>query len=160
MHLKRDKIPLLQISEKERLDMASTTGSGYYEYSTRIIAKEYPDKLGNSRVMLIEHLRNAENKVIEEIFGRLTWVIIHDPRAYLCKKEIKGSPPSYRMKPGKKKSGRDETNTEIPGSDIVSRDNRDNPDGVDAIRALQIIAVGIAVLVLVWFLLHNILHLI
>jgi len=64
------------------------------------------------------------------------------------------------MKQGKKKSERQETGMESPGSDTVFSDNRDNPDGIDGIRALQMIAGGIAILVMVWFILRNILHLI
>jgi hypothetical protein len=64
------------------------------------------------------------------------------------------------MKQGRKKSGHDEPSAESPGIDIVDRDNRDNPNGIDAIRVLQIIAGGIAALALVWFVLHNTLHLI
>jgi hypothetical protein len=64
------------------------------------------------------------------------------------------------MKPGKKKSERDETSTESPGSVIVGPDNRDNPNGIDGIRALQMLAGGIATLALGWLILHNILHII
>jgi len=65
------------------------------------------------------------------------------------------------MKPGRKKTGRDETSVENPDSDtIAGSDNRNNPDGIDAIRTLQVIAAGIAILALVWFVLHNFLHII
>jgi hypothetical protein len=64
------------------------------------------------------------------------------------------------MKQGKKKPEREEKITESQGSDIVGPENRNNPNGIDGIRALQVIAGGIAVLVLVWFVLHNILHII
>jgi hypothetical protein len=65
------------------------------------------------------------------------------------------------MKPGNKKTKRDETHAESPDSEnIIGNDNRNNPDGIDAIRALQMIAAGIAILALVWFVLHNFLHII
>lgn len=64
------------------------------------------------------------------------------------------------MKQGKKKPDREEKSTESAGSDIVGPENRNNPNGIDGIRALQVIAVGIAILVLVWFVLRNILHII
>lgn len=65
------------------------------------------------------------------------------------------------MKSGKKKPGRDETGVENPdGEVVVGHDTRDNPHGIDAIRALQIIAGGIVILILIWFILRNILHII
>jgi len=64
------------------------------------------------------------------------------------------------MKQGRKKPERAETGVESAGSDTVVYDNRNNPYGIDGIRALQIIAMGIAILVLVWFVLHNTLHVI
>jgi hypothetical protein len=64
------------------------------------------------------------------------------------------------MKQGKKKSERQEAGTESQGSDTIVPDNRDNPDGIDGIRALQMITGGIAILVLVWLILRNILHII
>jgi predicted DNA binding protein len=62
---------LPQLSEKERLVLIAAIGSGYYEYPRRISATELADKLGYSKSTLIEYLRKAENKVIEEISGRL-----------------------------------------------------------------------------------------
>lgn len=57
---------------------------------------------------------------------------------------------------GSKKAGSDDA-----GSFKVTREMiGGNPNGIDAIRALQIITGGIAVLVLVWFVLHNTVHLI
>lgn len=64
------------------------------------------------------------------------------------------------MKQGKKKSGRDETSAVGPGSDVVGPENRNNPEGIDGIRLLQMLAGGLAVVLLVWLLLHNILHII
>ena len=64
------------------------------------------------------------------------------------------------MKQGKKKPEREEKSTESLGSDMVGPENRNNPTGIDGIRALQVIAGGIAILVMVWFVLHNILHII
>lgn len=68
------------------------------------------------------------------------------------------------MKPGRKKPERkpehDETSMESPGSDTVGSDNRNNPDGIDGIRALMILGGGIGILLLVWFILTYILHVI
>jgi|WetSurMetagenome_2_1015567.scaffolds.fasta_scaffold521039_2 hypothetical protein len=55
-----------------------------------------------------------------------------------------------------KKPEREEVGTDTPGSDKITID----PDGIDAIRALQFLAGGIAILALVWYVLHNILHII
>ena len=44
--------------------------------------------------------------------------------------------------------------------DFISRLIGGNPNGIDAIKALQTIAVGIGILILVWLILHNILHVI
>jgi hypothetical protein len=80
------------------------------------------------------------------------------------------------MKQGRKKIGKDEDGSRKPvpeeaGSEIAggddsgtsgpSRDmNGGNPDGIDAIQALQMIAGGIFLLVLVLWGLRNILHVI
>jgi len=57
---------------------------------------------------------------------------------------------------GSKKSGGDDSGTFKVTSEMIGG----NPNGIDGIRALQMIAGGIAVLVLVWLVLHNILHII
>ena len=57
---------------------------------------------------------------------------------------------------GSKKAGGDDSGSFSVTSDMIGG----NPNGIDGIRALQIIAGGIAVLVLVWLVLHNILHII
>ncbi|HSA38983.1 MAG TPA: hypothetical protein P5013_08880 [Methanoregula sp.] len=55
---------------------------------------------------------------------------------------------------GSKKAGSDDAGSFKVTSDLIGG----NLNGIDGIRALQMIAVGIAILVLVWFVLHNILH--
>jgi hypothetical protein len=84
--------------------------------------------------------------------------------ACLDRKEIKRSFPCYPMKRGSKKkesveadskkleSG--ETGTEKPGSGNTLSDRT----GADGILALQIITGGIGVLLLVWLVLRDILH--
>ena len=62
---------LPRLSEKQRLVLIASIGSGYYEYPRKICATELAEKLGYSKSTLIDYLRNAENKVIEEISGRL-----------------------------------------------------------------------------------------
>ncbi len=57
---------------------------------------------------------------------------------------------------GSKKTGGDDSGTFKVDSDMIGG----NPNGIDGIRALQVIAGGIAVLVLVWYVLHNILQII
>ena len=64
------------------------------------------------------------------------------------------------MKQGRKKADREEKSTESPGWDSAGPENRNNANGIDGIRALQMIAGGIAALVLGWLVLHNILHII
>jgi len=64
------------------------------------------------------------------------------------------------MKQGRKKTDREEKSTESPGWDSAGPENRNNANGIDGIRALQMIAGGIAALVLGWLVLHNILHII
>jgi len=63
---------LPQLSEKERLVLTAAIGSGYYEYPRKMSATELAEKLGYSKSTLIEYLRKAENKVMEEISGRIT----------------------------------------------------------------------------------------
>jgi hypothetical protein len=62
---------LLRLTEKERLVLTSAISSGYYEYPRRISATELAEKLGYSKSTLIEYLRKAEIKMMEEISGRL-----------------------------------------------------------------------------------------
>jgi hypothetical protein len=104
------------------------------------------------------------------------WSEIQWIPALYGRKGLYGSFPSYRMKPGKKKTEKDETGSRKPeleeagskktgGDDSGSfRVNSEmiggNPNGIDGIRALQVIAVGIAVLVVIGWVLHNILHII
>ena len=80
------------------------------------------------------------------------------------------------MKPGKKKIEKDEAGSrrpepEDPGSKKAGGDDSGsfrvtpemiggNPNGIDGIRALQMIAGGIAAVLLIWLVLHNILHII
>lgn len=63
---------LPRLSEKERLVLTAAINSGYYEYPRKMSATELAEKLGYSKSTLIEYLRKAENKVMEEISGRIT----------------------------------------------------------------------------------------
>ena len=56
--------------------------------------------------------------------------------------------------PEKKKPERKDPGIDRQGSEKTPGD----PNGIDGIRALQLIAGGIAILILVWLVLHNILH--
>jgi hypothetical protein len=71
-------------------------------------------------------------------------------------KDEDGSRRAEPEKAGSKKDGCDDSGTFKVDRQMVGG----NPDGIDGIRALQIIAMGIASLVLVWFVLHNILNII
>lgn len=64
------------------------------------------------------------------------------------------------MNPGRKMTERDKIDSERQGSDVVWRGVRDNPDGIDAIRVLQLIGGGLAVIILIWYILHNFLRII
>ena len=80
------------------------------------------------------------------------------------------------MKPGKKKIEKDEAGSRRPepeeaGSKKAGGDDSGsfrvtpemiggNPNGIDGIRALQMIAGGIAAVLLIWLVLRNILHVI
>lgn len=70
------------------------------------------------------------------------------------------------MKRGSKKTDKDETGSKKAAGDdsgsfrVTSDMIGGNPDGIDAIRVLQLIAGGIAALVLIWFILQNMLHVI
>lgn len=57
---------------------------------------------------------------------------------------------------GSKKTGGDESGTFKVDSEMIGG----NPNGIDAIRALQMIAGGLAVIILIWYILHNILRII
>jgi len=52
--------------------MTAATISGYYKFPRKMIATELAENLGYSKSTLIEYLRKAENKVMEEISERLT----------------------------------------------------------------------------------------
>jgi hypothetical protein len=71
-------------------------------------------------------------------------------------KEEAGSRKPEPAEGGSKKTGGDDSGTFRVDSTMIGS----NPDGIDAIRAFQMITGGIAVLVLAWFVLHNILHVI
>ena len=57
---------------------------------------------------------------------------------------------------GSKKAGGDDSGTFKVDSEMIGG----NPNGIDGIQALQMIAGGIAILVLIWFVLRDILHII
>lgn len=67
-----------------------------------------------------------------------------------------GSRKPELAEPVSKKAGGDDSGTFKVTSEIIGG----NPNGIDGIRALQMIAGGIAALVLGWLVLHNILHII
>jgi hypothetical protein len=71
-------------------------------------------------------------------------------------KDETGSRKPEPEEAGSKKTGGGDSGTFKVDSDMVGG----NPNGIDAIRALQVIAMGIAVLVLVWLVLHNVLNVI
>jgi hypothetical protein len=58
--------------------------------------------------------------------------------------------------PEKKKPETKDPGIDRPGSEKTTGDTT----GIDGIRALQLIAGGIAALILVWLVLHNILHIV
>jgi hypothetical protein len=65
------------------------------------------------------------------------------------------------MKRGSKKPEGEEADNKKPESeDTGSEKTTSDPNGIDGIRALQILGVGIAILVMVWYILHNFLHII
>ena len=80
------------------------------------------------------------------------------------------------MKPGKKKTEKNDAGSRKPepeeaGSKKAGGDDSGsfrvnpemiggNPNGIDGLRALQIIAGGIAIVMLIWMVLHNLLHII
>ncbi len=75
------------------------------------------------------------------------------------KKSGKEEAVSRRPEPaeaGSKKTGSDDSGTFTVDREMIGG----NPNGIDGIRALQVIAGGIAILVLVWLVLHNFLHII
>lgn len=57
---------------------------------------------------------------------------------------------------GSKKAGGDDSGSFRMTSDMIGG----NPNGIDGIKALQMIAGGIAIVLLIWLVLHNLLHLI
>jgi predicted DNA binding protein len=63
---------LFKRTEQERIVLVADIGSGYYEYPRRTSATELAGMPGYSKSTLIEYLRKAENKVMEEISGRIT----------------------------------------------------------------------------------------
>jgi len=80
------------------------------------------------------------------------------------------------MKPGRKKNQNDEPVSRKPEPEEADRRNvagddpattkmtremiGGNPNGIDIIRVFQMITVGIATVLLIWVILHNILHVI
>ena len=64
------------------------------------------------------------------------------------------------MKSGKKKSEYHDTRIDGPDSDSVGSDTRNNPNGIDALRILQVAAVAVCLVLFIWFILRNLLHII
>jgi hypothetical protein len=68
------------------------------------------------------------------------------------------------MKRGSKRQESEETDSKKPESEDPGIENPrsektiPDSDGIDGIRALQILAGGMAILALAWYVLHNILH--
>ena len=64
-------------------------------------------------------------------------------------------------KPEQEDTGSKKTRSEDSGTfKVTSEMIGGNPNGIDGIRALQMIAGGIAAVLLIWLVLHNILHVI
>jgi hypothetical protein len=75
------------------------------------------------------------------------------------KKTEKDGAASRKPEPeeaGSKKAGGDDSGNFRVDSNMIGG----NPNGIDGIRALQLIAGGIGLLLLIWLVLHNILHII
>jgi len=66
----------------------------------------------------------------------------------------RGSKKTEKHEAGSTKAEGDDSGSFRMTSDMIGA----NPDGIDAIRVLQLIAGGIAALVLIWFILHNVLQ--
>jgi len=76
------------------------------------------------------------------------------------RKEINASGVSYLMKQGKKKAVHDEPEEQVPVGRDAGSETGDNRQGVDAIRLLQLVTGGVALIILVWFVLHSVLNII
>ncbi len=64
------------------------------------------------------------------------------------------------MKQGRKKAGHDEPEDQVTGGNVAGGENRDTPGGIDAIRLLQMVTGGVALIILIWFVLHSVLNMI
>ena len=64
------------------------------------------------------------------------------------------------MKQGKKKTGHDEPEDRGPTGQGTGGETSDNRPGVDAIRVLQLVTGGVALIILIWFVLHSVLKVI
>ena len=71
-------------------------------------------------------------------------------------KDVAGSRKPEPEDAGSKKAGGDDSGSIRVSPEMIGG----NPDGIDALRVLQMIAGGIAVVLLIWLVLHNILHVI
>jgi hypothetical protein len=87
-------------------------------------------------------------------------------RASPRKKELKGSFPCYVMTRRSKKRKSDELDSKKMESEEAGSSEPEiykitsDQTGIDGVRVLQLFTVGCAILLLVWFVLHNVLHVI
>lgn len=75
------------------------------------------------------------------------------------KKIVKDEAGRHKMEPaevGSEKTGSDDAG----GFRVTSEMIGGNPNGIDSIRSLRIIAMALSALILVWLILHSILHII
>ena len=63
----RDIISIL--TDKQRDIMIAATKHGYYKYPRKIKSEELAQKIGISKGTTVEHLRKAEERLIENIFA-------------------------------------------------------------------------------------------
>ena len=71
-------------------------------------------------------------------------------------KDVAGSRKPEPEDAGSKNAGGDDSGSFKADSEMIGG----NPNGIDGLLALQIIAGGLAIVMLIWLVLHNILHII
>lgn len=76
------------------------------------------------------------------------------------RKEINASGVSSVMKQGRKKAGHDEPDAQVHDGHVAGGETRDTPGGIDAIRVIQLVTCGVALIILIWFVLHSVLNMI
>jgi predicted DNA binding protein len=65
----QEKDPLAGLTDKQKEIVLAAKKKGYYDYPRKVKAEEVANELGISKATAIEHLRKAENRIMEQMLA-------------------------------------------------------------------------------------------